>query len=325
MKNILATLALAVSGIAGLMATAAPAAAQDFPSKPIRMIVPVPPGGTGDMVSRLLATAAGKDLGQPIVVDNRPGATGNIGTAAAVKSPADGYTIFLCSIGNCAVNASLYSNPGFDLFRDVAPVVLLGSSINVLVAGPATGITSVDGLLAKARAGQLSYASSGVGASNHLAGEMLKKMTGVPLLHVPYKGSGPAITDLLGGQVDVFFDNEPSILPFIRSGRAKALAVTGKGRSANLPQVPSMQELGYKGFVIEPWYAIGAPAGTPPEAVQRLNAAFNKGLQDPAVRKSLQEAGITPAGGSAAALGQHIRAEHDQWAELIRSQKISAE
>lgn len=325
MKTTLATLALAVSGIAGLAGAAAPAAAQDFPNKSIRMIVPVPPGGTGDMVSRLLATAASKDLGQPIVVDNRPGATGNIGTAAAVKSPADGYTIFLCSIGNCAVNASLYANPGFDLFRDVAPVVLLGSSINVLVAGPATGITSVDGLLAKARAGQLNYASSGVGASNHLAGEMLKKMTGVPLLHVPYKGSGPAITDLLGGQVDVFFDNEPSILPFIRSGRTKALAVTGKGRSANLPQVPSMEELGYKGFVIEPWYAIGAPAGTPPAAIQRLNAAFNKDLQDPAVRKSLQEAGITPAGGSAAALGQHIRAEHDQWAELIRSQKISAE
>ena len=317
-----AALALALAGLAGL---AAPAAGQDFPTKPIRMIVPVPPGGTGDMVSRLLANAAAKELGQPIVVDNRPGATGNIGTAAAIKSPADGYTIFLCSIGNCAVNASLYANPGFDLFRDVAPVVLLGSSINVLTVGQNTGIASVDGLLAKARGGQLSYASSGVGASNHLAGEMLKKMTSVPLLHVPYKGSGPAITDLLGGQVDVFFDNEPSILPFIQSGRVKALAVTGKGRSANLPQVPTLEELGYKGFVIEPWYAIGAPAGTPPAAVQRLNAAFNKGLQDAAVRKTLADAGINPAGGTAAALGQHIRAEHDKWAELIRSQKISAE
>lgn len=315
------TLALSLAATLGLT----PAVAQDFPNKPIRMIVPVPPGGTGDMVSRLFANAAAKDLGQSIVVDNRPGATGNIGTVAAVKAPADGYTIFLCSIGNCAVNASLYANPGYDLFKDVAPVALLGYSINVLTVGPQTGIGTLPELLAKARAGQLSYASSGVGASNHLGGEMLKKVTGVPLLHVPYKGSGPAITDLLGGQVQVFFDNEPSILPFIKSNRVKALAVTGKTRSANLPEVPTMEELGYKGFVIEPWYAIGAPAGTPPAVIQRLNAAFNRALQDPTVRKTLQEAGISAGGGSAASFAQHMRQEHDKWADLIRAQKITAE
>lgn len=299
--------------------------AQEFPTRPIKMIVPVPPGGTGDLVSRLMATSAGKDLNQSIVVENRPGATGNIGTAAAVKSPADGYTIFLCSIGNCAVNPSLYANPGFDLFRDVAPVILLGTSINVLTVNPATGIHSVKELVERSRDGQISYGSSGVGASNHLSGELLKKMTGVPLLHVPYKGSGPAITDLLGGQIQAFFDNEPSILPFIKSAKVKALAVTGRQRSANLPDVPTMEELGYKGFVIEPWYAIGAPAGTPPAAIARLNAAFNRGLQDPAVRKALQDAGITPTGGTSAALGQHIRAEHDKWGELIKAQKITAE
>ncbi|MGB3070960.1 MAG: tripartite tricarboxylate transporter substrate binding protein [Ottowia sp.] len=318
-------LAVMALSLAAAVFGATSAAAQDFPTKPIRMIVPVPPGGTGDMVSRLFANVAAKDLGQPIVVENRPGATGNIGTVAAVKSPADGYTIFLCSIGNCAVNSSLYANPGFDLFKDVAPVVLLGYSINVLTAGPQTGITSVASLLAKARSGQLSYASSGVGASNHLAGEMLKKVSGVPLLHVPYKGSGPAITDLLGGQVQVFFDNEPSILPFIKSNRVKALAVTGKTRSANLPEVPTMEELGYKGFVIEPWYAIGAPAATPPAIVARLNTAFNHALQDAAVRKTLQEAGISPGGGTAAAFGHHMRQEYDKWAELIRTQKISAD
>ncbi|WP_137920677.1 tripartite tricarboxylate transporter substrate binding protein [Hydrogenophaga sp. 2FB] len=315
------TLALSLAATLGLT----PAGAQDFPNKPIRMIVPVPPGGTGDMVSRLFANAAAKDLGQSIVVDNRPGATGNIGTVAAVKAPADGYTIFLCSIGNCAVNASLYANPGYDLFKDVAPVALLGYSINVLTVGPQTGISTLPDLLAKARAGQLSYASSGVGASNHLGGEMLKKVSGVPLLHVPYKGSGPAITDLLGGQVQVFFDNEPSILPFIKSNRVKALAVTGKTRSANLPEVPTMEELGYKGFIIEPWYAIGAPAGTPSAVVERLNAAFNRALQDPTVRKTLQEAGISAGGGSAASFGQHMRQEHDKWADLIRAQKITAE
>ena len=326
MRNRLAALALAlVPALIGGLGLTQPALAQDFPSKPIRMIVPVPPGGTGDLVSRLMATAAAKDLGQQIVVENRPGATGNIGTAAAVKSPADGYTLFLCSIGNCSVNASLYAKPGFDLFRDVEPIVLLGSSINVLTVGKQTEIASVQDLLAKAKAGPVNYGSSGVSASNHLAGELLKKMTGVPLLHVPYKGSGPAITDLLGGQIEVFFDNEPSILPFIKSGRVQALAVTGKTRSANLPEVKTMEEMGFKGFVIEPWFAIGAPAGVPEPIVKRLNTAFNKGLQDPAVRKALLEAGITPLGGPASVLAKHIRAEHDKWAELIRVQKISAD
>lgn len=317
----LAAIALSLSAAFG----AAPAVAQDFPNKPIRMIVPVPPGGTGDMVSRLFATAASKELGQSIVVENRAGATGNIGTVAAVRSPADGYTIFLCSLGNCAVNVSLYAKPGYDLFKDVAPVALLGFSINVFTAGPQSGIISVADLVAKARTTPLSYASSGVGASNHLGGEMLKKMANIPLLHVPYKGSGPAITDLLGGQVQVFFDNEPSILPFVKSGRVKALAVTGKTRSANLPDVPTMEELGYKGFVIEPWFAIGAPAGTPAPIIDRLNAAFNRALQDPAVRKTMQEAGIQPGGGNAAAFGQHMRQEHDKWADLIRAQHITAE
>ena len=322
MRKSLACLALALGGFLGMVQ---PAAAQDFPSRPIRFIVPVPPGGSGDIVSRLFATAASKDLGQQIVVDNRPGATGNIGTIAAVKSPADGYTIFLCSIGNCSVNSSLYARPGFDLFKDIAPVVLLGASINVLTVNKDSGITSVQDLLARAKAGSLSYASSGVGASNHLGGELLKKMTGVQMVHVPYKGSGPAITALIGGQVQVFFDNEPSILPFIKSDRVRAIAVTGTKRSANLPQVPTMEELGFKGFVIEPWYAIGAPSGVPEPVIRRLNAAFNKALQDPAVRRTLQEGGITPIGGDASVLARHIRSEHDKWAELIRAQAITAD
>lgn len=314
-------LGVALAGFAFLVG----AHAQDFPSKPIKMIVPVPPGGSGDLVSRLLTTAASKDLGQTFFIENRPGATGNIGTVAAVKTAPDGYTIFLCSIGNCAVNPSLYSKPGYDLFRDVTPVVLLGKSVNVLVTTPMTGITTVQELIDKSRAGQLSYGSSGIGASNHLGGELLKKMTGITLVHVPYKGSGPAINDLLGGQIQIFFDNEPSILPFIKSGKVVALAVTGRQRSANLPNVPTMEELGYKGFVIEPWFAIGAPAGVPPAIVGRLNLAFNRGLQDPAVRKILQDAGINPVGGSPAAFAQYMREEHDKWAELVKAQNISAD
>ncbi|PJX22284.1 Tat pathway signal protein [Advenella sp. S44] len=301
------------------------AGAQSFPSKPIRMIVPVPPGGSGDLVSRLVASAAAKHLQQPIVIDNRPGATGNIGTVAAINSPADGYTIFLCSIGNCSVNSSLYANPGFDLFKDIAPVILLGSSINAFVTGPNTDIDSVNTLIEKAKAGDISYGSSGVGASNHLAGELLKKMANIALLHVPYKGSGPAITDLIGGQIDVFFDNEPSILPFIQSGKVNALAVTGHSRTANLPDVPTMEELGYDGFVIEPWFAVGAPAGTPDAVIERLNTAFNEALKDPDVVSKLSQSGIRPIGGAASVLAGHIRTEHDRWAELIRTQGISTE
>lgn len=321
MKQLVAMMAFVLSSIF----IQVPVLGQDFPGKPITMIVPVPPGGSGDMVSRLTASAAAADLGQSIVVENRPGATGNIGTVAAVRSASDGYTIFLCSIGNCSVNSSLYANPGFDLFKDITPVILLGSSINVLVAGPQSEINSVDDLLEKAKNGPLNYGSSGVGASNHLAGEMLKKMSGVNMLHVPYKGSGPAITDLIGGQIQVFFDNEPSIAPFIQSGKVKALAVTGKQRSANFPNVPTMEELGYKGFIIEPWYAIGAPAGVPPKIVDRLNQAFENGLKDPNVKKSLQAAGITPIGGSASVLKDHIKSEHDKWAEVIKAQKISTQ
>ncbi len=322
MKKPITALLLA---LAGALVSPGLAGAQPFPSKPIRMIVPVPPGGSGDLVSRLVAGAAADDLQQPIVIDNRPGATGNIGTVAAVNAPADGYTIFLCSIGNCSVNASLYTNPGFDLFKDIAPVILLGSSINAFVTGPNTGIDSVQTLIGKAKTGDISYGSSGVGASNHLAGELLKKMANISLLHVPYKGSGPAITDLIGGQIDVFFDNEPSILPFIKSGKVNALAVTGRTRSANLPNVQTMEELGYKGFVIEPWFAIGAPAGTPVPVIQRLNAAFNHALKDPAVISKLNQSGIGAIGGTPSVLARHIKSEHDKWAELIRAQRISTE
>ncbi len=320
-KRLAGVLALVLSGVLSPMAVQA----QDFPSKPVTMIVPVPPGGSGDMVSRLTASAAASDLGQSIVIENRPGATGNIGTVVAVRSAPDGHTIFLCSIGNCSVNSSLYANPGFDLFKDITPVILLGSSINVLVAGPQSGISSVDDLLKKAKSGQINYGSSGVGASNHLAGEMLKKMAGIKMLHVPYKGSGPAITDLIGGQIQVFFDNEPSIAPFIQSGKVKALAVTGKKRSPNFPDVPTMEELGYKGFIIEPWYAIGAPAGVPAKTVDRLNQAFQNGLKDPKVQKTLQAAGINPIGGPPGVLKDHIKSEYDKWADVIKSQNITTQ
>nr|WP_278878572.1 tripartite tricarboxylate transporter substrate binding protein [Variovorax paradoxus] len=291
----------------------------------MKLVIPVPPGGSADVVGRLLANAASAELGQPVIVDNRAGAAGSVGTASALKAPADGYTLVQCSIGSCAINPSLYKNVGYDLFKDMAPVILLGASINVLTVNNEAGIRSVKDLVDQARRQPMAYASSGVGASNHLAAELLKKMAGIELTHVPYKGSGPAITDLIGGQVPVFFDNEPSILPFIKQGKVRALAVTGKTRSANLPDVPTMEELGFAGFVIEPWYAFAAPAGTPEPAIRRLNTAFNNALNQPAVRDRMVAMGITPAGGSPEVLGRLIRSEYTRWAELIRVQGIKGD
>lgn len=318
---------LLASALIGLTALtlAGGAAAQPFPNKPIKLVVPVPPGGAGDIVGRMMASAAAAELGQQVIVENRAGAAGSVGTAQALKQPADGYTIVQCSIGSCAINPSLYKSVGYDLFKDMAPVIFLGSSINVLTVNNDSGIHTVKELVEQARRKPMAYASSGVGASNHLAGEMLKKVAAIELTHVPYKGSGPAITDLIGGQVPVFFDNEPSILPFIRQGRVRALAVTGKVRSPHLPNVPTMEELGYPGFVIEPWYAFAAPAGTPEPAIAALNAAFNKALQQPAVREKMLGMGINPGGGSAEQLGRHIRSEFNRWAELIKAQGISAD
>lgn len=310
----------------GLVAAAGwPVAAQTYPAHPVKLVIPVPPGGSADVVGRLLANAASAELGQPIIVDNRAGAAGSVGTASALKAPADGYTLVQCSIGSCAINPSLYKNVGYDLFKDMAPVILLGASINVLTVNNEAGIRSVKDLVDQARRQPMAYASSGVGASNHLAAELLKKMAGIELTHVPYKGSGPAITDLIGGQVPVFFDNEPSILPFIKQGKVRALAVTGKTRSANLPDVPTMEELGFAGFVIEPWYAFAAPAGTPEPAIRRLNTAFNNALNQPAVRDRMVAMGITPAGGSPEVLGRLIRSEYTRWAELIRVQGIKGD
>lgn len=310
----------------GLVAAAGwPVAAQTYPAHPVKLVIPVPPGGSADVVGRLLANAASAELGQPVIVDNRAGAAGSVGTASALKAPADGYTLVQCSIGSCAINPSLYKNVGYDLFKDMAPVILLGASINVLTVNNEAGIRSVKELVDQARRQPMAYASSGVGASNHLAAELLKKMAGIELTHVPYKGSGPAITDLIGGQVPVFFDNEPSILPFIKQGKVRALAVTGKTRSANLPDVPTMEELGFAGFVIEPWYAFAAPAGTPEPAIRRLNTAFNNALNQPAVRDRMVAMGITPAGGSPEVLGRLIRSEYTRWAELIRVQGIKGD
>ena len=301
--------------------------AQAFPDRPIRIIVPFTPAGSSDIVARAMADGAGEALGQSVIVENIPGAGGNVGTLRAAKSPADGYTLVQCTIGTCSINGSLYANTGFDVQKDFVPVILTGGVMNVFTVNnnfPAKTMAEMVAW-AKANPGKLTFGSSGVGASNHLAPEWLAFLTGVSMIHVPYKGSGPAIIDIVGGQIMMFNDNEPSILPQIKAGKVRALAVTGPQRSKNLPDVPTMVEAGYKGFVVEPWFGFMAPKGTPQAVVDKLNATFNAALANPRVKKRLEDAGLRPVGGAASVLGEQIRVETERWAAVIKANNIRAE
>ena len=304
-----------------------PAHAQSFPDRPIKIVVPFPPGGSSDIVARAMAEGAAEALGQSVIIENVPGAGGNVGTARVGKSLADGYTLVQCTIGTCSINTSLYANAGFDVQKDFDPVFLTGGVMNVFTVNNSFPAKSIQEMVAwaKANPGKLSFASSGIGASNHLAPEWLAFLTGTTMLHVPYKGSGPAIIDTVGGQVMMFNDNEPSILPQIKAGKLRALAVTGPQRSSALPDVPTMEESGYKGFVVEPWFGFMAPKATPKPIIDKLNAAFNAALQNSRVRNRLVEAGLRPIGGTPDRLAEHIRVETERWAAVIKANNIKAE
>jgi tripartite-type tricarboxylate transporter receptor subunit TctC len=298
-----------------------------YPSRPVRLIVPFPAAGSSDLIARTVSERASQALGQQIVIDNRPGAGGNIGTEAAARSSADGYTLVECTIGTCAINLAIYKNPGYDLERDFTPVVLLASISNVLTVHPSVPAKSVQELVALARKnpGKITFGSSGYGSSPHLSGELFRLMAGIDILHVPYKGSAPVITDLRGGQIDLFFDNTPSILPHVKSGALRALAVTGRKRLASLPDVPTMEEAGFPGFVIAPWFGLMAPKGTPQPHVEKLNRAYNEALADPQIVKRLGEMEVIPGGGSPEAFGEHIRSEVKRWADAVRARGIQAQ
>lgn len=301
--------------------------AQGYPARLIKLVVAFPPGGTTDIIARVLAEAVGKRLGQQIIVENRPGAGGNLGTEAVARAAPDGYTLSLCTIGTCAMNAAIYASMPYDVERDFIPVVLVGSVSNVLTVNPSVPAKTVKELvaLAKSKPGALTYGSTGYGSSPHFAGELLKAMAGVEMTHVTYKGSAPAIIDLRGGQIDVFFDNAPSILPHVKAGAVRALATTGAKRSKQLPDVPTMQEAGFPGFVIQPWWAVLVPAKTPPAIVAKLNQAFNEALRDPAVIKRFEEVDLDPAGGTPDQLHALIRSESAKWGKLARSRNIKAD
>ena len=319
--------AFLLASLACALGSAAPALAQEFPRKPVRIVVPFPPGGTPDILSRVLGARVSQTLGQQVVVDNRPGAGGNLAMELVARSPADGYTLVMGTIGTCALNAYLYPRVGFDVERDFAPVMLVGSIQNLLAVHPSVPAASVRELvaLARARNGQMTYASSGFGSSLHVTGEWFQAQAGIDLRHVPYKGSALANTGLMAGETDMMFDNMPSIAPHVHSGRLRALAVTGPKRSRLFPQVPTLVEAGYRDLVVTPWFGLLAPAKTPATVLARLNAAFNEALRDETVLRRFADIDLEPAGGSGAEFAQLIRSESARWSKLIREKNIRAE
>ena len=307
-----------------LLATSA-AWAQAWPARPLRYIVPFPPGAFNDTLARTLAAELPKTLGQPVVVDNRPGGNTIIGTELAAKSPADGYTLFGAALPFSVVQ-SLYKT-SFDVTRDFAPVTLAGATPNLLVANVGMPFNDVKGLIAYAKAnpGALNYATAGNGSSNHLSFELFKLMTGTRITHVPYKGSAPAVTDMLAGQVQVMFDNTPNVLPQVRAGKLKALAVSSKTRSGQAPEVPTLDESGVPGYDVNVWFGVLTVAGTPREIVQRLNTDVVRILTSAEVKERFAKIGVDVVAGTPEQFGQFLKSEVARWAKVVHDAGIKAD
>ena len=294
-------------------------AADAYPTHAIRWVVPYPPGGTTDILARIMAQRLTERLGQQVVVDNRPGAGNNIGTEAVVRATPDGYTVLLVNPAN-AINATLYSNLSFNFLRDMAPVAGLVRVPNVMEVTNSLPVKSIPEFItyAKANPGKVILASSGSGTSVHLSGELFKMMAGVDLTHVPYKGAGPVFPDLIGGQVHVMFDNMPSSIEFIKSGKLRALGVTTLKRSPQLPDVPTVGET-VKGYEASAWFGMGAPKGTPANAVAKLNREINEALADPKMKARLAELGGDPIAGTPAEFWAIHTAETEKWAKVVKA------
>ena len=299
--------------------------AQSWPSRPLRYIVPFPPGAFNDTLGRTLAAELPKTLGQPVVVENRPGGNTIIGTELAAKSPPDGYTLFGAALP-FAVIQSLYKT-SFDVTKDFAPITLAGVTPNLLVAHPSVPFNDVKGLIAYAKAnpGKLNYASTGNGTSNHLSFELFKAMTKTFVTHIPYKGSAPAVTDLIAGQVQVMFDNTPNVLPHVRAGKLKALGVSSKARSPLAPEVPSVDEAGVPGYDVSVWFGVLTVAGTPRDVVQRLNAEMVKILTSPEIKERFGRTGVEVVAGTPEHFQKYVNAEVDRWARVVQSAGIKAD
>ena len=308
---------------------AQPATAQStWPSKPVKIIVPFAPGGTTDSLARAMAPELSKAFGQPFIVENRAGAGGNIGADAVAKSAADGYTLLMGTVGTHGINKALYKKMAFDPQKDFAPITLVAGVPNVMVVNTekakAAGINNVTDFIraAKANPGKFNMASSGNGTSIHLAGELFKTMSGTYMTHFPYTGSGPALLAMVGGDMDVMFDNLPSSMQLIKSGKLKALAVTSAQRSAALPDVPTVEQAGgpaLKGFEASSWFGLLAPAGTPADVVSRIQQEVKKSLGTPAVKDKLLAQGAVPGGDTPQQFTDFINAEHRKWAQVVKA------
>jgi tripartite-type tricarboxylate transporter receptor subunit TctC len=309
--------------MASLFAALLPGAAhaQGYPNKPIRLIVPYAPGGATDIIGRAAAAELTKTMGQQVIIENRPGAGGNLGAEQVARSAPDGYTLLVSPSSLHGITPFLYTKLPYDPNKDLAPVIVLGSFANVLVMNPSIKANSVSELVAliKASPGKFTYASSGSGSTIHLSGEMFKSMLNLDIAHVPYKGSSPALTDLMGGQVSIMFDNIPSAITFIRSGKLKPLATTGPTRSSSLPELPTMIEAGFPGYISTAWFGIVAPAGTPKEIIARINAEGQKVTKSPDFIKRMNELGYDIVGGSPEQMGAMIQEELKRWGPVVKS------
>ncbi|WP_151637662.1 tripartite tricarboxylate transporter substrate binding protein [Noviherbaspirillum aerium] len=316
----------ALLGSAVLGAAFGALAADAYPSKPIKWVVPFTPGGAMDTMARTLGEKMSQSMKQPIIIENRPGAGGVVGSSAVAKSEPDGYTMMIVSIGH-AVNPSLYAKLAYDPVKDFEPVSLVGIVPNVLVVNPSVKANNVAELvdLAKQQPGKLTFASAGSGTTIHLAGELFASMANVDILHVPYKGSAPAVTDLMGRQVDMMFDSVSSAKPYIDAGRLKPLAVTTSKRSSVLPNVPTVAEAGIKGYELSGWYAVFVPAKTPQPVVNRINEELVKALGQPDVKARFAQIGAEPVGSSPAELGKYLKSETAKWSEIVKARNIKAD
>jgi tripartite-type tricarboxylate transporter receptor subunit TctC len=320
------TAALLIAATGLVQSAPASAAPPEYPTRSIRLIVPFAPGGSNDIMARLIGQHFSESMGQPVIVDNRPGAGGIIGTDAAAKSPPDGYTLLMMSV-TLAVNPSLRLNLPYDTHRDLLPITLVASAPLMLVVHPSMPAKSVKELIAYAKAnpGKLNFASGGPGTTPHLAGEMLKAMAGIEMTHVPYKGGGPALTDLVAGQIQLMLENIPSTLPHVKADRLRALAVTGLKRSALVPHLPTLDEAGLKGYEIVGWNGLFAPAGTPQNVVARIHADTVKGLAKPEVKERLATLGAEGVGSSPAEFAKFFAAEISKWAAAVKQAGLKPE
>lgn len=316
------TVAIAINAVAAMPALAA------FPDKPVRIVVPFAPGGGTDLVARTMGIVMAQDLGQPVIIENKPGGGTIIGTDAVAKSPPDGYTLVMATLAH-AVNPSIQPKLPYVHEKAFAAVMLVGRSPNVLVVRTESPFKSVQEIIAaaKAKPGQLSFASQGAGTSAHLAGELFKNLTNTDITHIPYRGAGPAITDLLGGQVDIMFATAAAVGTFVESGKLRALAVTTADRSpaAHLAKVPTVVESGVPGFVADSWYGLFVPAGTPSAVIARLNAAAKIAAQSDAFRKRVESEGLVISAGTPEEFDRYVKAEEVRWRKVVKAANITTD